>query len=478
MYDNGAMTLDPDFCYRVLQAHDARFDGRFFVAVRTTGIYCRPVCRVRVPRRENCRYFASAAAAEQGGFRPCLRCRPELAPGFAAVDAGNRLAQRAAAAVDAGDLDDGSLAGVARRLGTTDRHLRRVFGEQFGVSPVQYAQTRRRLLAKQLLTDTTMPVTEVAFASGFGSLRRFNAVFASRYRLTPGQLRRRSQGSGSDHLEFRLAYREPYDWPRLLAFLERRSIDGVESVESGVYRRTIRIDGQHGWLSVRPLSDRPALRVDLSPSLGAVVSRVLARVRRICDLDGSPSEVAAVLGELAAGREGLRVPGAVDGFEVAVRAVLGQQITVKAARTLAGRFARAFGEVIDTPFVQVDTLFPDAARIAALEVSEIASLGIIGNRARTILALARAIADGRLRLDPSEPADETIAVLTGLPGIGDWTAQYIAMRALSWPDAFPAADHGVMKALAVTRPAAAIARAERWRPWRAYAVMHLWTSLE
>jgi AraC family transcriptional regulator of adaptative response / DNA-3-methyladenine glycosylase II len=501
------MTLDPDHCYNAILAHDSRFDGRFFVGVRSTGVYCRPVCRVRTPRRENCRYFASAAAAEQHGFRPCLRCRPELAPGFASVDARHRLAQSAARLIDAGEGDAGEgptrgLAAIAGRLGTTDRHLRRVFGQEFGVSPLEYAQTRRMLLAKQLLTDTDLPVTDVAFAAGFGSLRRFNASFRERYQMAPSRLRASAPARPQDRLRFRLAYRQPFDWEHLLGFLGDRTIEGVESVASGRYRRTVRIAGrplgpaspvgEHrpggraptgagapvtGWIEVRPLGSRGLLEVDLSASLAGVVPRVLERVRRLFDLDCSPQDVSAALGELAAARPGVRLPGAFDGFELSVRAVLGQQITVKAARTLAGRFARALGEPLDTPFEGLDTVFPSAERIAGCSVDDIGRLGVIATRSRSILALAQQMSAGTLVLEPAAPVEPTLAALRAVPGIGDWTAQYIAMRALAWPDAFPAADYGVLKALGGLRPAEALRRAEAWRPWRAYAVMHLWAQL-
>ena len=482
------MTLDPDHCYKAIQARDSRFDGRFFVGVSSTGIYCRPICRVRIPKRENCSYHASAAAAEQLGFRPCLRCRPELAPGWAGVDAEHRLAQHAATLIEGGEFDQGGVEAVAIKLGTSARHLRRVFAAQFGVSPVDFAQTHRMLLAKQLLTDTAMPVTDVAFAAGFGSLRRFNTLFRSRYRLSPTQLRGAAQAGVSDRLVFKLAYRQPLDWTRLLAFLGNRSIEGVESAGEQHYRRTVRVarlpvngaapPSAIGWVSVKPIKLRGIVQIEIATSLAAVVPRLLARLRHLFDLDGSPHEVAEGLGELALGREGLRLPGAFDGFEIAVRAVLGQQITVKAARTLAGRFARRFGHAIETPYPELDCVFPEAAVIAQLELGDIAQLGIIATRSKTIIALARALAEGRLQLDPSQPVETTIAALRALPGIGDWTAQYIAMRALAWPDAFPASDYGVMKALAVDKPAQAIRLAEAWRPWRAYAVMHLWASLE
>jgi AraC family transcriptional regulator, regulatory protein of adaptative response / DNA-3-methyladenine glycosylase II len=472
------MLLDPIQCYRALRAHDARFDGRFFVGVATTRIYCRPVCTARTPLREHCRYFPSAAAAEAGGFRPCLRCRPELAPGFATVDANRRLAQSAAGLIEDGRLADARLPDIAEVLGVTDRHLRRVFQDEFGVSPIAYAQTQRLLLAKRLLTDTTLPVLDVAMASGFASLRRFNHLFRTRYRLTPAELRRKAPArEPGDRLAFEIAYRPPYDWEAMLAFLERRAIAGVESVGQRGYARTVRIGKAHGYIEVAPSKRRAALRVTVSASLAGAIPAVLARVKHLFDVACHPDEIAAALGALASDRPGLRLPGAMDGFEVAVRAILGQQVTVKAASTLAARFAAAFGEPLDTAHPGLQRLFPEPAGVAALEAAQVARLGIIAARARAIVALAREIAAGRLRLDPSAPVESTLAALEALPGVGPWTAQYIAMRALAWPDAFPHPDVAVVKAMKRT-PAVALAHADAWRPWRAYAVLHLWKSLE
>jgi AraC family transcriptional regulator of adaptative response / DNA-3-methyladenine glycosylase II len=480
------MTLDTHTCYRALRARDARFDGRFFVAVSSTRIYCRPVCTVKPPKRENCRFYPSAAAAESAGYRPCLRCRPELAPGNASVDATSRVAQAAASLIEDRTLDEDGLDAVATRLGITDRHLRRAFGAEFGVSPVEFAQTQRLLLAKRLLTDTRLPVTEVAFASGFGSLRRFNALFKQRYRLQPGQLRRHmhngaSASAAADVLNFELSFRPPYDWPAVSAFLGARAIAGVEAVENGRYRRTARIhvEGKKhlGWIEVSPSPKKPALRVTVSASLAKALPPVLSRVKALMDLACNPAEVALALGALAKRHPGLRVPGAFDGFEAAVRAILGQQVTVAAARTVAGRFAAAFGEHLDTPFDSLNKIFPAAERIAELPYGRIARLGMPGARARTVLALARAVADGDLDLMPNADIDATLNRLRALPGVGEWTAQYIAMRALAWPDAFPHTDLGVRKALGETDARRVLAAGEAWRPWRAYAVMHLWQSL-
>jgi AraC family transcriptional regulator of adaptative response / DNA-3-methyladenine glycosylase II len=477
------MTLDAHTCYRAMRARDARFDGRFFVAVSSTRIYCRPVCTVKPPRRENCRFYPSAAAAEGGGYRPCLRCRPELAPGNASVDATTRVAQAAAGLIEDRSLEEDSLEAIAGRLGITDRHLRRAFGAEFGVSPVAYAQTQKLLLAKRLLTDTTLPVTEIAFASGFGSVRRFNALFKERYRLQPQQLRRTAPAAGErDTHNFELAFRPPYDWAAMLAFLGARTIAGVEAVEGGFYRRTVRIsvDGkdQLGWLQIGLSPKRPALRVAVSASLAKALPPVLSRVKALMDLACHPAEVAQALGPLAKPNPGLRVPGAFDGFEVAVRAILGQQVTVAAARTVAGRFAEAFGDLVATPFETLRTAFPTARRVAQLPYGRIAALGMPGARAKTVLALAKAVASGDLVLMPNADIEATLEKLKSLPGVGEWTAQYIAMRALAWPDAFPHTDYGVMKALGSKDARRVLERGEAWRPWRAYAVMHLWQSLK
>jgi AraC family transcriptional regulator of adaptative response / DNA-3-methyladenine glycosylase II len=477
------MLLDATHCYHALRTHDPRFDGRFFVGVSSTRIYCRPVCTVKTPKQENCRFFPSAAAAESSGFRPCLRCRPELAPGNASIDARARLAQAAAGLIEDGLLNESGIDRLAARLGVTDRHLRRVFQTEFGVSPVAFAQTQRLLLAKRLLTDTAMSITEVALASGFGSLRRFNALLRTRYRCSPSDLRRQASGPHpSDVLAFQLGYRPPLDWDALLSFLGRRAIEGVERIDDLRYLRTVHVEQggkRHtGWIAAGPAKRKPAVELQMSASLAAAVPAVLARAKRLFDLSCNPAEIALALGPLAVRRPGLRLPGAFDGFELAVRAILGQQITVKAARTLAGRFAVAFGESIETPVPSLGWLFPSAERVAALKPSDVAAVGVVAARANAIVSLARAVCAGRLALDPGAEVAATLDRLRTLPGIGEWTAQYIAMRALSWPDAFPHTDYGVLKALGERDARKALARASGWQPWRAYAVMHLWRSLE
>jgi AraC family transcriptional regulator of adaptative response / DNA-3-methyladenine glycosylase II len=472
--------LPPDAAYAALQSHDARFDGRLFVGVTSTGIYCRPVCRVRLPRRENCRFFSTAAQAEAERFRPCMKCRPELAPRalqWTTMDASRTLAQQAAAWLDACDDAEASLEDLARHLGITSRHLRRIFQAEHGVAPLQYLQTRRLLLAKALLTDSSLPVQEVAYAAGFASLRRFNAAFVEHYRMQPTALRRERGGSATAS-RLRLTYREPYDVAGVLAFLAPRAVAGVEVVADGGVTRTFALShaGQRhaGWLRVR--FDKPGeVGVELSPALWPAVGSLLPLLRRWLDLDAEPEAIGAALGEGAVA--GQRLPGCVDRFELAVRAVLGQQVTVAAARTLAGRFVERFGEPLTDAPEGCGRLFPTPERIAAATRDDIASLGIIGRRADSLIALAQAWPTLAFA-NRDGPPEAAAAELTAIPGIGPWTAGYMLMRGWSWPDAFPPGDVVVRKALsgggAPVSPKAYLEAAERYRPFRSYAVLHLW----
>lgn len=481
-------------CYQAMKAHDARFDGRFFVGVSSTRIYCRPICRVRMPQQKNCTFHPSAAAAEAAGFRPCLRCRPELAPGFAATEASAKLARTAARMIEDGVANDIDLSLVAKRIGVTDRHLRRIFSEEFGVSLVQYAQTHRLLLAKRLLTDTALPVAQIAFASGFSSVRRMNALFAERYGFSPTRLRKDGKDgkeSGAegenDSLTFVLPYRPPYDWTRLLAFFEMRAIPGVESISGGAYRRAIRIDNDTGparigWLEVTHLPKRNALQLRFASTLASAAQAVLSRTKQVFDVAADPQEIALALGALADGAHGLRLPGAFDGFELAMRAILGQQVTVKAARTLATRFVDAFGETVVTPFPELTRAFPPAATVAALTRDDIGRLGVVGARAEAMISIAQAITTKSLALTGSAEPAQTIESLCAIKGIGPWTAHYIAMRALAWPDAWPPQDVALLNAMnlpnTVRGQREADVVAEAWRPWRSYAVLHTWRKLE
>jgi len=477
-------------CYQAMKSHDARFDGRFFVGVSSTRVYCRPICRVRLPLQKNCSFHPSAAAAEAAGFRPCLKCRPELAPGFAATEASAKLARTAARMIEDGVANDVDLALVAERIGVTDRHLRRIFAEEFGVSPVQYAQTHRLLLAKRLLTDTSLAVADVAFASGFSSVRRMNTLFAERYGFSPTRLRREGrddQAVATDALSFVLPYRPPYDWPRMLAFFAMRAIPGVEAISGDAYRRVVRLGHDAttptmGWLEVSHLARRGALQLRFSAALAQLAQQLLSRTKQVFDVAADPQEIAAALGTLADGAHGLRLPGAYDGFELALRAILGQQVTVKAARTLATRFVDAFGEPVATPFAELTRAFPLPARVAALTRDDIGRLGIVGARAEAMIAIARAVTAGELHLHGGADPAQTIAALCAIKGIGPWTAHYIAMRALAWPDAWPPQDVALLNAMQLPNTAkgqrAADAVAEAWRPWRSYAVLHTWRKLE
>lgn len=474
--------------YHALKSRDPRFDGVFFVGVTSTGIYCRPVCPVRVPKRENCRFFTVAGAAEKAGFRPCLRCRPELAPGNAPMDQGQRMADLIVHRMEEGLVEDGTgMEEIAAQFDLSSRQLRRIIQRELGVSPIELIQTHRLLLAKQLLTDTRLPVIEIAFASGFSSLRRFNDAFSAHYRMPPTRLRKEAAAHpckihAADTSTLQLAYRPPYDWENMLRFLAARAISGVECVTSGAYMRTVRLGGHTGWIKVAHAAAKNALHVEFTHSLVPVLPALLGRLRSVFDLSARPDVIAAHLMqdgrlEQAVGRNpGLRVPGAFDGFELAVRAILGQQITVQAATKIACRYAEALGAKIETPFAELTRLTPQAAQVAHASPDDIAHLGIIRTRAACILALAQAFHSGALQLEPGADPEHAIARLVALPGIGPWTAHYIAMRALRWPDAFPKEDIVVRNNLGGVSARRAEEMSQPWRPWRAYAVMHLWNT--
>ncbi len=472
--------LTPEQLYQALASRDARFDGKFFVGVTSTGIYCRPICRVRLPKPDNCRFFGSAAQAEADHFRPCLRCRPEQAPGWSTTDAANILAHQAARMIDQGQVT--SPGALSQRLGISDRHLRRLFHRHFGVTPVQYVRTRRLLTAKALLTDTRLPVQQVANMAGFGSLSRFHHDFQSQYRLSPARFRRRADRADGS-LRFRLAYRPPFDWDGLLDYFAGRCIEGVETVEKNCYRRTVALSDENGqvhegWIEVSMAPSVDALQLTIAGSLAAVIPECLSRVRALFDLDADPEQINRVLGDLSIDRPGLRIPGAWDGFELAGRAVLGQLISVRAATTLAGRVAALAGHPVDTPWPELRHRFPLAAEFLTLDAE---SLGEQGLNRRSIAALkniAAALVGGQLELDRGADPATARQILLQIHGIGEWTFNYIALRALGWPDAFLAGDLGIRKALGGTEPRTAETLAERWRPWRGYAVLHLWRTLQ
>ncbi len=483
--------IDASAWYAAFKAKDARFDGRFFIGVSSTGIYCRPVCRAKLPKEENCTFYESAAAAEQAGYRPCLLCRPEIAPGAAPVDATSALVRRAARLLEENCGSGQNIEEYVHRLGCSARHLRRAFATELKVSPVQYLQTCRLLLAKNLLTDTELSVTDVAMAAGFGSLRRFNDLFKTQYRLSPTALRKQApgaRGNGRD-VSLLLGYRPPYAWRQIIDFLAGRAIPGVETVKGGSYLRTVHyVNGEqkhiYGWLRVEHRPKKNALAVTVGSALLPALPHLLARVRNLFDLYCCPDVVYETLATMNSIRPGLcapgvRLPGCFDAFEMAVRAVLGQQITVKAAGTLAGRLAQAYGAPVDTGLGGLTHTFPSAQDIAALPgdiADRLGPLGITGARAKIILGLAQKVVSGELDFTLCARPEAEIKKLLAIPGIGPWTAQYIAMRGLGWPDAFPHTDLGVKKALAPLSEAEILETAEDWRPWRGYAVINLWNS--
>lgn len=470
----------PDFatCYRALQARDTRFDGLFFVGVSTTGIYCRPVCGARTPVASSCRFFPHAAAAEEAGFRPCLRCRPELAP--VDVQPGPSLAQALYRALQNHALSGESLTGLTSRTGYSPRQIRRLIGSAFGLTPVAVVQTERLLFAKKLLQETTLPVTRIALDAGFRSLRRFNTLFRSRYGISPRSLRHPGHRPSDDILHLRLAYRPPLAWTPLLAYLKTRAIPGVESIDKNSYARTFEFNSQPGWLSVRPLDRQDAVEVSVPSRFSPHLGEILRRLRGLFDLDANPGIIAAHLRRerrfLPSLKKfpGLRVPGAWDPFELAVRAILGQQISVSRATTLAGTLTQTFGRKISTPHAALTHLPCSAATLNAAGPVAIARLGLPRSRARTLHEFARDTVAGKFRFPPGTAPASLLSTLQSGFGIGPWTANYIAMRALRLPDAFPHGDLGLLKATGLAHARDLESLSQNWRPWRAYAALHLW----
>ncbi len=484
------MEMPPhDVCYRAIATRDVRFDGRLFIGVKTTGIYCRPICPARTPKRENVTFWPSAASAQAAGFRPCLRCRPEISPDAAAWRGTSNTVSRALALIAEGALDgdDADMSTLCGRLGVGERQLRRLFDQHLGAPPIAVAQTRRVLFAKQLIHETHLPMTAVALASGFGSVRRFNDAFRKLYRRPPSELRRQSAAKAAlSTVKLRLGYKPPYDWDAILAFLSARSIANVELVDKNRYARTIEIDGAFGSIEVAP-GHNHLLATIRFPNVGALLA-VVARLRRLFDLDADVETIGRhlsgdeALAPLIARRPGLRAPGAWDGFELAVRAILGQQITVTGARALAVKIVERAGSDVAADVSgdeRLNRVFPSAARMTRTDLS---TLGMPRARIAALNGLARAVTEDAKLLEPAGSFDETIARLVALPGFGPWTAQYWALRALRDSDAFPAADVALLRSPAVAQkgkrptPKALLERAESWRPWRAYAAQHLWTA--
>jgi AraC family transcriptional regulator of adaptative response / DNA-3-methyladenine glycosylase II len=483
-----SLELDHAACYRALRQRDGRFDGRFFTGVRTTGIYCRPICPARTPLSKNVIFFPTAAAAQEAGFRPCLRCRPETAPDLGAWRGTSNTVSRALSLIEHGALDDAEVDALAGRLGVGERQLRRLFQQHLGASPVAVAQTRRVLLAKQLIHETRLPMTEVAFAAGFGSIRRFNETFQQLFGRSPRELRRTAgpefSAAAAGELTLLLRYHPPYDWDAMIAFLRQRAIAGVEHVTGRLYARSLQLDGLTGTVTVEPAAEGNALRVTVRfPKLSALPG-IIARLRRVFDLGADPLAIAAhlakdpTLAPLVKARPGLRVPGAWDGFELAMRAVLGQQITVVAAARLAGRMVAIYGEPLASPSTQLTHVFPQPKRIAD---ADLAALGMPRSRATALSAVAAAaMADPHI-FEANCELDAAVKRLCAIRGVGEWTAQYIALRQLREPDAFPAADLGLLRAIAGREgrkhsSSELLDRANAWRPWRAYAAQHLWAA--
>jgi AraC family transcriptional regulator of adaptative response / DNA-3-methyladenine glycosylase II len=473
------MKLDWQVCSRARLSRDARFDGKFFIAVLSTRIYCRPICPTRTCNESNVRYYPSAASAAEAGFRPCLRCRPESSPGTPAWLGTSNTVSRALRLIGEGGLEDGGVEVLAERLGVGSRHLRRLFLRHLGATPVAVAQTRRLHFAKKLIDETRLPMSQIALAAGFGCVRRFNAGIRKVYHRTPTQIRhlaRQKAMQPGNHYLFRLHFRPPYHWEGMLSFLAARATPGVEMVEAGKYRRAISLQGRDGYFEVSFDKGHDALLVRIEFGDPHSLIFIIERIRKMFDLGADWAAIVQslrsdpVLAGSVDADPGLRVAGCWNGFELAVRAILGQQITVKAATAMAGRMASSFGR----PFCVgkgLTHLFPAPEALADATLGDI---GLTGARAETIRNLARAVCSGKIDFEGVVDSDAFLNRLCEIPGIGKWTAQYVAMRALAEPDAFPSSDLGLLRALALATSRELEYRAEAWRPWRAYAAMYLW----
>lgn len=475
--------LDTEALDRARISRDPRFDGKFFIAVTSTGIYCRPICPSPTSKSSNVRYYPTAAAAAEAGFRPCLRCRPEAAPGTPAWLGTSAVVRRALRLIDDGALDDTTVNNLAARVGVGARHLDRLFLQYVGAPPIAVAQTRRLHFAKHLLDETSLPITQIALAAGFGSIRRFNTAFQKTYARAPRELRKRPRGESvtdaRDEVVLRLAFRPPYHWNQVHDFLATRALPGVERVDALGYARTVALSTGPAVVCIRPLESEDALELRVRGAPPASLFQLSSTARRTFDLAADPAAIALtfksdpLLSPLVSKRPGLRIPGAWEPFECAVRAVLGQQVSVAAARTLAVRLVARAGQQVATGTAGLTHLFPSPVQ---LDAANLDGLGITGARIRAIKAMARAVMEQRL--DFSLPAADVASALALLPGFGDWTAQYVSLRALGEPDAFLSGDLVLRR---VAGPDGApltarllAARAEAWRPWRGYAVMHLW----
>jgi AraC family transcriptional regulator of adaptative response / DNA-3-methyladenine glycosylase II len=473
------MTLDWQVCSRARLSRDPRFDGKFYIGVVGSRVYCRPICPAPTAKEKNVRYFPSAAAAAEAGFRPCLRCRPESCPGTPAWLGTSNTVSRALRLIDESGLEDGGVELLAERLGVGSRHLRRLFIRHLGATPIAVAHTRRLHFAKKLIDETKLPMHQIAIASGFGSVRRFNAGIHKVYHRTPTQIRKLARQTatqtGNQSL-FRLHFRPPYHWQGMLDFLAARATPGVEQVEGSAYRRTIAVNGYEGSFEVSPDPSRDALLVRIDFPEPRSLFHIVERIRAMFDLNADWTSIVKslrsepVLAASVQADPGIRVPGCWNPFELTVRAILGQQVTVKGATALAGRLTSAFGKAFAGP-QGLTHLFPSPENLSN---AKLASVGLTGARAETIRALARAVVRGKVKFEGVVDSEEFLSRLCEIPGIGQWTAQYVAMRALREPDAFPSSDLGLLRALSLTSARELERRAEPWRPWRAYAAMYLW----
>jgi AraC family transcriptional regulator of adaptative response / DNA-3-methyladenine glycosylase II len=490
-HSSNALMADDD-CYCALASKDARFDGVFFTGVKTTGIYCRPICSVKTPKPSSCTFFSSAASAEAAGFRPCLRCRPELAPYALQQNLAHAIWQKIAA----GGLNEQSLEKLSVQIGLSSRQVRRVLLQEFGVGPTEIAQTQRLLFAKKLLHETDMAMNEVAFAAGFGSVRRFNALFKESYQLTPNSIRRDANAKNKMNLSIqdqgiclRLSYRPPYAWAAMMQYLNGRAMPSLEyvNVHTQTYQRAVKYGDYEGWYQVSNSAAQSQLIVQLSSNLSPVLMPVLSLIRAQFDAEANPSIIAShldshyLLAKQLQKTPGLRVPGAFSIFELSIRTILGQQVSVAGATTVSGRLVRRFGTPCVTPWIEINHHFPSADTLASASLSDIAQLGMPGVRANTILQFAQFAAIGGLEQLMGKPLDQVVNQLKTLPGIGEWTAQYIAMRGYRIPNAFPAGDLGLQKAVSESEvrftEKQLLAQSLAWSPWRSYAALLLWQSL-
>jgi AraC family transcriptional regulator, regulatory protein of adaptative response / DNA-3-methyladenine glycosylase II len=476
-----AMNLDWRVCSRARLSRDARFDGKFFIGVRGSRVYCRPICPAPTAKEKNVRYFPTAAAAAEAGYRPCLRCRPECSPGTPAWLGTSNTVSRALRLIGESALEAGGMESLAERLGVGSRHLRRLFIRHLGATPSAVAQTRRLHFAKKLIDETSLPMSQLALAAGFGCVRRFNAAIRKTYKRAPTQIRRLARQKtiqAENQYIFHLRFRPPYHWQSMLAFLAARATPGVEAVKAGSYFRTICMDGMAGYFEVSLDEEHDSLKVRIEFGDPRSLFFIVERIRAMFDLNADWTDIACVLksdpelARLVEVAPGLRVPGCWNGFELATRAILGQQVTVRGATTLAGRIVKMFGRACPATD-ELTHLFPVPEVLATADLS---GIGMPRSRGETIRALARAVCDRRISFDGVVDSESFLEQLMEIPGIGKWTAQYVAMRALGEPDAFPVGDAAVLSALNLTIPAELERRAEAWRPWRAYATMYLWNT--